>query len=50
MAVTSHSESTTVILKEPERLKDLPIALALPSNVKSANAVQTFLADPSVAD
>ena len=50
IAVTCYAVSTTVILKEPKRLKDLPIALALPSQVKSAHAVPTLLADPSVAD
>ena len=54
--VTCYSESTNVILMERaptrsvgRRLKDLPIVPALPSRVESAHAVQTLLADPSVA-
>ncbi len=50
IAVICYSESTTVILKEPQRLKDLPIAPALPLQVKSVHAIQTLPADPSVAE
>lgn len=45
IALTGCSGSTPVVLKEPKRPKDPPIAAELPPQGKSARAVQTLLAD-----